>query len=156
MSQSEMPSADSFQLMSNSFKAGEVLPTRYTCDGDNISPHLRWSNAPEESKSFALSMIDPDAPGGEFVHWLVYNIPADMVALAEGKVLNKVAPELRNDFSQTNYGGPCPPAGRHRYIFTVYALDAETINPKTKEQFLELTAQHALAKAELMGTYQRP
>lgn len=156
MSQPETSTVDAFRLTSNSFEEGSAIPARYTCDAENIAPHLRWSNAPVETKSFALSMTDPDAPNGEFTHWLVYNIPGDMVALVEGKVLNKVAPEIMNDFNQTNYGGPCPPAGKHRYIFTIYALDVESVHMTTKAQFADLVAEHTIAKAELMGTYQRP
>lgn len=152
---SPKPPTEGFRLISKNFEHGQEIPDKFTCDGVNVSPHLRWTDAPEDAQSFALSMIDPDAPGGDFVHWMVYNIPGDMIAFSEAKVLNKVADEAISDFQQTNYRGPCPPSGKHRYFFTIYALDIDRADVKTKEGFKELVEQHTIEKAELMGTYRR-
>ena len=143
------------------FRKGARIPVDYTCDGRNISPEIRWSGAPEETKSFAIYMFDPDA--GDFVHWLVYNIPASLEGLPED--LPKMA-ELeggirqgKNSFGGTGYGGPCPPKGRppHRYVFRVYALGStlELMPAASREAFLTAIEEHILAVGEYQGLYGR-
>jgi len=141
------------ELESNSFESEGLIPSRYTCDGQDISPHLKWSKYPDETKSFALTCVDPDAPMGEFIHWLVYNIPANVSELNEGK--KAPGKEVTNDFKRLEYGGPCPPSGTHRYFFTVYALDREMTEDLSRDNFRERVEEHSLAKAVLMGRYSR-
>lgn len=115
-------------ILSNSFNEGDFMPSKYTCEGKNISPELHWTNYPAETKSFALICKDPDAPGKTWIHWILFNIPSKINQLQED-FENKVNNEFnfnrgKNDFNTLNYGGPCPPKGHgvHNYIFTVYAL----------------------------------
>ena len=151
------------ELKSSVFKNGETIPVKYTCDGDDISPPLSWSGAPAGTKSFVLIMDDPDAPMGTWVHWVVYNIPANVTNLPE-----KVPPEEKlkdgtlqgkNSWGRIGYGGPCPPppTGAHRYFFKLYAIDKVlSLGPgATKEKVLKAIEGHVLSKAELMGRYKR-
>lgn len=108
---------DSLSVTSSAFSEGETIPGRYTCDGDDTSPPLEWSGAPEGTGAFALIVDDPDARG--FVHWAVADIPGDRMSLGEGE---SAGIEGRNDFGRSGYGGPCPPSGTHRYVFTIFAL----------------------------------
>jgi len=154
--------AMSIQLTSTAFAEGKPIPAKYTCDGADLSPPLKWSNVPEGTKSLALISDDPDAPVGTWVHWVIYNIPPDATELAEGlpksEVLTNGAKQGMTDFKRIGYGGPCPPPGRpHRYFFKVYALDAELdLKPgATKQQLLRAMDGHILAEGQLMGTYQR-
>jgi Raf kinase inhibitor-like YbhB/YbcL family protein len=151
------------KLTSASFKHKGEIPARYTCEGDDVSPDLVWSGAPARTKSFALVVDDPDAPDPRapktiWVHWIVYDLPATVTSLAEGiRQLPIGAREGRNDWGRTGYGGPCPPVGRHRYFFKLYALDTvlgdlSTPDRATLERAME---GHLLAKAELIGTYQK-
>ena len=142
------------KLLSEDFKENEEIPSRFTCDGENICPHLRWEGVPEGTRSFALSMTDPDAPGGTFVHWLVHDIPKDVRSIERGG-LPVGARQVKNDFGEERYGGPCPPSGTHRYYLTLYALDAEHLRDINRGNFFKLADEHSLAKAELMGTYRR-
>lgn len=142
------------ELTSTSFHNNELIPAKYTCDGENISPPLSWSGAPEETKSFAFICADPDAPRRTFVHWIVYNIRAQMNAMQEGAVPDG-AQQAKNDFHTQSYGGPCPPSGTHRYFFTLYALDVPEINGNTASGVVQTVEQHTIAKAELIGLYQR-
>ena len=110
------------------FHEGGSIPARYTCDGEDVSPPLEWSGVPEGAKSLALTCDDPDAPSGLWVHWVVFDLPPSVTGLAEGVPPN---PEIsgggrqgKNDFRKIGYGGPCPPSGTHRYVFTLYALDS--------------------------------
>jgi Raf kinase inhibitor-like YbhB/YbcL family protein len=143
------------------FKEGEIIPSKYTCDGENISPPLSWKNAPAETKSFALLIDDPDAPAGDWVHWIIYNIPAAIHELKEGasskKLLPKEAIEGITDFRKTGYGGPCPPSGIHRYFFKLYALSTALQLPAgvTKKQLLEAMKGHIISEAALIGKYKR-
>jgi Raf kinase inhibitor-like YbhB/YbcL family protein len=150
-----------FRLTSEAFTHEEAIPTRYSCDGEDLSPPLAWHNAPEGTVSFALINDDPDAPVGTWVHWVLFNIPSTTTALAED-----VSPELEfedgsrhgeNSWRRTDYGGPCPPGGTHRYIFKLYALDTQLDfdNAPTKEELLQAMEGHILAETELMGTYAR-
>jgi len=143
------------KLESQAFNEQNDIPVMYTCDGDDISPHLFWSEFPVETKSFALTCIDPDAPMGDFNHWFVANIPATTVQLKDGCSCPKGAIEVENDFGKKPYGGPCPPSGKHQYIFKIYALDVAKLDGLTNENFLEEVQIHTLDSAELTGLYQR-
>jgi hypothetical protein len=152
-------------LTSSAFRHEGEIPARYTCDGDDLSPPLSWSGVPKETKSLVLIVDDPDAPDPKaprmvWVHWLLYNLPPDTTALAEGvkhTQLPKGALEGVNDWKRTGYGGPCPPIGRHRYFHKLYALDAVLPDLKrpTKAKLEQAMKGHVLAHAELIGTYQR-
>ncbi len=148
------------QLASTSFLNGEIIPARHTCQGKDISPELHWIDPPENTKSFALIADDPDAPAGTWVHWVLYNIPANMKALAEGAVAGNGMRQGRNDFRNNSYGGPCPPHGHgsHRYFFKLYALD-DVLNLEpgaTKAVLQDAMKGHILAEAALMGRFERP
>lgn len=148
-------------LKSESLKDG-MVPKEFTCDGENKSPALTWSAPPEGSKSLALTVTDPDAPSGTFTHWVLYNLPANTNGLPEG-VPNQAqlahgGRQGKSDFGKVGYGGPCPPAGKpHRYIFTLYALDAELDVPAgaPRDHVEEAMRGHVLAKGELTARYGR-
>lgn len=148
-------------LSSDVFSDGEAIPSRFTCDGEDVSPPLSWSGAPEQTQSFALSMDDPDAPVGVFTHWVLFNVPASAQGLPEGvpksERLDTGGVQGRNDFGQTGYGGPCPPGGTHHYRFFLYALDAALdLDPgASKQQVLDVIQGHILGEAQLTGTYAR-
>lgn len=145
------------------FQEGDPIPKRYTCDGLDISPPIRWSNFPEGTKSFVLIMDDPDAPIGTFTHWIIYDIPPQVSELDEGipKVEEiSLVKQGINDFGYVGYGGPCPPKGHghHRYYFRVYALDIESLglSPRaTRKQVEERMRGHILAEGSVMGRYRR-
>jgi Raf kinase inhibitor-like YbhB/YbcL family protein len=154
------------KLGSPAFAAGTAIPARYTCDGADVSPPLAWSDAPRSAKSFALVVDDPDAPDPKaprmrWVHWVVYDLPADARAVREAvrgvKDLPAGARMGRNDWNKAAWGGPCPPVGRHRYFFTLYALDTVLGDrgPLTRHDLEQAFDGHVLAQAELMGTYER-
>lgn len=112
------------QLTSPAFKNGGTIPDDYTCNGENVSPPLAWANFPADTESFALTIDDPDAPSGIWVHWVLYNLPPQTTSLAAGQSLPESAREGYNDFGSIGYGGPCPPSGkRHNFVFKIYALD---------------------------------
>jgi len=149
-------------LSSPAFQAAAEIPKLHTCDGADVSPPLRWSGAPAGTKSFALIADDPDAPVGTWVHWVLYDLPADTTQLPQGVPKDETiaggAKQGTNDFRRVGYGGPCPPPGRpHRYFFKLYALDAPTnLKPRaTKAEVLRAIEGHVLVQAELMGTYGR-
>jgi len=152
----------SFVLKSSSFKNGERIPVKHTCEGEDISPQLTWEGVPQGTKSFALICDDPDAPMGTWVHWVVYNIPDSVNSLPEGvekadTVFGYIY-QGRNSFGRIGYGGPCPPRGpAHRYFFKLYALDFVPALKAgaTKEQVLNAISGHILGTAELMGIYSR-
>jgi Raf kinase inhibitor-like YbhB/YbcL family protein len=150
-----------FELKSSAFSSGSSIPSKYTCDGQNISPSLTWSGAPADTKSFALISDDPDAPMGTWVHWVAWNIPASSNSLKEdmdkGAHLSDGTNQGISDFKRPGYGGPCPPSGTHRYFFKLYALDTELDIPatSTKKDLEAAMKGHILAKAELVGTYTR-
>ena len=152
----------SLQLASSAFTEGSAIPSKYTCDGQDISPPLKWSSVPPGAKSLALICDDPDAPGGMWVHWVLYNIPVTVTELPEGvPITDSVLGNARQgvtDFRRVGYGGPCPPRGNpHRYFFKLYALDVE-LNLKskaTKKDVVEAMRNHVLAEGQLMGTYKR-
>lgn len=149
-------------LMSSAFDKGGNIPVKYTCDGPDVSPPLKWSGLPAGTKSICLIAHDPDAPVGDWVHWVLYNLPPETAGLPEnlekGEKLTNGALQGINDFRRVGYGGPCPPPGpAHRYFFKVYALD-EMLNlpPKATRKGLEKAMEgHVLDKAELMGKYGR-
>jgi Raf kinase inhibitor-like YbhB/YbcL family protein len=150
------------QVNSKTISPGGEFPKRETCDGQNTSPQLGWSGAPPATKSLALILDDPDAPGGTFTHWLMWNIPAGAHELPENVPRNAEladgARQGRNDFGKAGYGGPCPPAGKpHRYFFRLYALDiALAVKAGVGRAELERALQgHILARGELMGRYGR-
>ena len=143
------------KLMSDSFKENELIAKAYTCDGEDVSPHIRWEEAPDDTKSFALTCIDPDAPGGSFIHWLICNIPKDINSIPEAGPLPKGAKEIENDFGKTSYGGPCPPSGTHRYVFTLYALNVERIDDINEANFVKKVQEHKIDSCTLMGLYKR-
>ncbi|GIX49181.1 MAG: UPF0098 protein [Candidatus Tectimicrobiota bacterium] len=154
--------AMAFSLQSSAFAPGATIPKKYTCDGPDVSPPLRWSDPPAGTKSFALIMDDPDAPVGTWVHWVLYDLPPTLRELPEDvpktETLASGAKQGLNDFRRVGYGGPCPPRGpAHRYFFKLYALDsALQLAPRaTKKQVEAAMAGHVLAQAELMGRYQR-
>ena len=154
-------------LSSPVFVAAAAIPARFTCDGPDISPPLAWSGAPAGTRSFALIIEDPDAPDPAapkrvWVHWVLYNVPASVTSLPEGASTVRLplgAREGKHDGGGTGYSGPCPPIGRHRYFHRLYALDAELpdLGERAGKADLERAmAGHILARAELMGTYERP
>ncbi|MGB8367060.1 MAG: YbhB/YbcL family Raf kinase inhibitor-like protein [Candidatus Babeliales bacterium] len=175
-----------FQIESSAFKEGGMIPAKYTCDGTDISPPLAWHNAPSETKSFVLICDDPDASSGTWAHWVVYDIPSKVTELSEGIFVKKLgAIEGVNSWgtSRRGYGGPCPPSGRHRYYFKLYALNVDKLVVKvpaaekangpriieyapgvnklaegilaTKNDVLQVMQGHVLAEAQLMGNYER-
>ena len=152
----------SLQLSSPAFPHGEAIPAKYTADGADVSPPLQWSDPPAETRSFVLICDDPDAPRGTWVHWLIWNIPADARRLPEGIPTKRELPDGArqgtNDFGRIGYGGPAPPPGKpHRYFFRLYALDTVLDVPAgARRPELEQAMQgHVLARGELMGTYGR-
>jgi Raf kinase inhibitor-like YbhB/YbcL family protein len=155
----------SFQLASTAFAAGGDIPAVYTCDGNDVSPPLTWSGTPAGTRSLALIVDDPDAPDPAapkvvWVHWLLYNLPADLQALHLGLItptLPKGTLEGRNDWKETGWRGPCPPIGRHRYFFRLYALDTVLPDLKLPDRAAldKAMAGHVLARAELMGYYKK-
>jgi Raf kinase inhibitor-like YbhB/YbcL family protein len=152
----------SIQLTSSAFADGQPIPARFTCTGDDLSPPLAWSGAPETAQSFALIMDDPDAPGGTWVHWVVYNLPASTASLPEAvqpdEQLAGGGLHGKNSWKKTGYGGPCPPSGTHHYVFRLYALDAllELDAGATEKDLAGPMEGHILARGQLVGTYQKP
>ncbi len=149
------------KLESSAFAAGAEIPMRYTGDGEDVSPPLAWSDLPAGTKSLALIVDDPDAPGPPaprmvWVHWVLFNIPPSTTSLSEGvRTLPAGTGEGLNDWKRTGYGGPAPPIGRHRYVFKLYALDEKLslAGPPTKAQLEKAMRGHILAQATLIGTY---
>lgn len=147
--------AVALEITSQDFKNNQLIPAIHTCDGNDISPQLSWSGAPAGTKSFALTCIDPDAPAGDFTHWLVYDIPAAINNFPRGEPLPANVKEAENDFGKRKYGGPCPPSGTHRYLFTLYALKTEKLEGVTKNNFLQKVSENQLTKTLLTGLYKR-
>ena len=149
------------QITSSAFTEGSMIPAKYTCDGQDISPPLEWENAPTVTKSFAIISDDPDAPVGTWVHWVVYNIPSNIMKLDENvkpeKEFENGMRQGNNSWPKIGYGGPCPPSGTHRYYFKLYALNTIlNIEPgATKEQVLQAMKGHIIKEAQLMGKYKR-
>jgi Raf kinase inhibitor-like YbhB/YbcL family protein len=144
------------QISSPAFSNGADIPTKHTCDGEDVAPPLEWSGVPKQSKSIAVICDDPDAPSGTFTHWVVYDIPASTQRLAERTSTGKAGV---NSFGKTGFGGPCPPKKdqAHHYHFHVYALDVESLGPAglSKEDAMQAMRGHIVAEGELVGTYKR-
>jgi Raf kinase inhibitor-like YbhB/YbcL family protein len=155
----------SLALTSPAFQHEGRIPSRFTCEGKDLAPELRWSGVPANAKSLALVVDDPDAPDPKapkmtYVHWVLYDIPPDATGLAEsarGADVPAGAVQGTNDWKRTGYGGPCPPIGRHRYFFKLYALDTVLggLGAATKPQLEAAMKGHVVAQATLMGTYQK-
>lgn len=155
----------SLTLTSASFEAGGEIPTKYTCEGEDISPPLTWSDLPEGTRSLALVVDDPDAPDPAapkmiWVHWVLYNLPPSATGLGENvgsAGLPEGTLEGVNDWKRAGYGGPCPPIGRHRYFHKLYALDTvlPDLGRPTKAELVRAMKGHVLAEVELIGTYQK-
>jgi len=149
------------EVKSTAFQGGGMIPKQYTCDGADVSPPLSWTSVPEGTKTIALICDDPDAPMGTWVHWVLFNLPADVKELPENvptqMTLETGGVQGTNDFGNIGYGGPCPPGGTHRYYFKLYALDTQ-INLQagaTKRDLLKAMEGHTLAEGQLMGKYRR-
>jgi Raf kinase inhibitor-like YbhB/YbcL family protein len=152
-------------LTSGAFTHGAAIPLRHTCEGPDLSPPLAWSGLPAGTRSLALIVDDPDAPDPAapkmtWVHWVLYNLPGDTTRLGEGITSGDLPTgtlEGLTDFKRTGWGGPCPPIGRHRYYFKLYALDTPLSLPsrQTKAQVLKAMAGHVLGETVLMGTYEK-
>lgn len=149
------------QLISQAFSEGAMIPTRYTCDGEDVSPPLSWTDLPPETGSFALICEDPDAPVGTWDHWVLFNIPASATGLPEAvpatATLDDGSVHGNNSWRRLGYGGPCPPGGTHRYIFSLFALDIklDLKSGATKSGLLKAMEGHILAQTRLMGKYRR-
>lgn len=145
------------ELQSQAFAENEPIPMRYTCDGENVHPPLTLVAVPSNVRSLALIVYDPDAPTGDFTHWIVWNIPPDTAEITED-ALPPGTVEGLTDFGKSGYGGPCPPSGSHRYYFELYALDVAELPLEASATRSELEAAmngHIIEQAALMGTYQR-
>lgn len=149
------------KLSSDAFTNEALIPSEYSCEGEDSSPFLKWDNAPSGTKCFALTCVDPDAPMGDWIHWITWNIPADWKSLPKN-----ISPDDQSQFTQginswgrTGYGGPCPPVGHgpHRYYFTLYALDKELSLDSLAQidDLLQAIKDHIIEKAEIMGKYER-
>lgn len=156
-----MSQAEALKLESPAFRNKGLIPVQFTCEGNDVSPPLHWSEGPQGTKSFALIVDDPDAPDPAapqrtWVHWVVYNIPADIKMIKEGTLPHGAESGL-NDWKKTTWGGPCPPIGRHRYFYKLYALDTILKFKKSPSKAdLESSMKgHILAQTELVGLYEK-
>ena len=149
------------KITSSAFAEGGMIPSKYTCDGADVSPPLQWDAVPEGTKSIALISDDPDAPMGTWVHWVLFNLPAQTRELPENvppdETLPNGAKQGITDFGRVGYGGPCPPSGTHRYFFKIYALDTELQidTGAGKRGLLKAMEGHILGQGQLMGKYKR-
>lgn len=152
---SEQKIPTTMRIQSLAFTHNQQIPSKYTCDGENINPPLTFSDIPEGAKSLALINDDPDAPVGTWIHWTVWNIPPQTKEVKENGKPEGV--EGTTSFGKPGYGGPCPPSGTHRYFFKLYALDTilELNTSATKQDLEEAMAGHILAQGELIGLYAR-
>jgi len=144
------------KINSSAFSEEETIPKKYTCEGEDVNPPLEFKGTPKDTKSLALIVDDPDAPGKTFVHWLVWNIDPEIKKIEENSV-PEGAIQGKTGFGKTEYGGPCPPSGEHRYFFKFYALDKELDLPSgaEKEDLKESMEDHILEEAQLVGVYTR-
>jgi Raf kinase inhibitor-like YbhB/YbcL family protein len=148
------------QVFSSAFADGSRIPELHTCDGADLSPALEWGGEPPETRSFALIVEDPDAPNGTWCHWLLYDLPVTVHAVAQGYRPGMPGLSGTNDFGKLGYGGPCPPKGHgpHRYIFKLYALDVETLGlgeGAKRQKFLQAVGGHTLGEAQYSGRFER-
>jgi len=143
------------KITSSAFENNQLIPSKYTCDGENINPPLLISDVPTEAQSLVLIMDDPDAPMGTWVHWTLFNIDSKTIEIAEDSVPSGAIQGRTN--SANNYGGPCPPSGTHRYFFKLYALDTELdlTAEADKAQIEQVMQNHIIDQAELIGRYSR-
>jgi len=149
-----------FQIFSSSFADGGWIPDLNTCQGADVSPSLEWMGEPPETRSFALIVDDPDAPGGTWDHWLLYDLGSKSHNLAQGYKIGSLGVSGKNSWGKPGYGGPCPPKGHgpHRYFFRIYALDVNTLGLPAGAQRGELEKKmkgHVLAEAQYMGRFER-
>ncbi len=158
----KMPSSiEKIEMKSDAFQSGELIPQKYTCDGEDVSPSLFWGKVPPNTKELVLICDDPDAPMGTWVHWVVYGISPETAGLPENVAQKDTTAGLRqgkSSFGKTGYGGPCPPKGKpHRYFFKLYAIDKTTDSKPgaAKADILKIIEGHVLAQGELMGRYGR-
>lgn len=142
------------KITSPAFQNNDMIPSKYTCDGENISPPLRITDVPDIAQSLSLINDDPDAPAGNWVHWVVWNIDPNTMDIVE-KTVMEGAVEGKNSFGDNGYGGPCPPGGTHRYFFKIYALDKEIELDKSKgkKELEQAMENHVLEEAQLVGLY---
>jgi Raf kinase inhibitor-like YbhB/YbcL family protein len=159
--QGRQPAHSTFRIESAAFKEGSLIPMRFSCHGENVSPQLSWSNPPAGVRSFALIVEDPDAPAGTWTHWVLFNLPAQARAMGENTPRQDELPngglQGKNSFGNVGYGGPCPPAGKaHRYFFRLYALDIvlDLQAGAEKSEVLAAMKGHVLGEAQLMGRFQ--
>jgi hypothetical protein len=156
-----MKGGKKMQIVSPAFKNQELIPSKYTCDGANISPPIQWEQVPAGAQSLALIMEDPDAPSGTFFHWVLYDLPPSLTGLPEkvpsDKTLANGGKQGTNSYKKIGYGGPCPPNGTHRYYFKLYALDTKLNldSGMTRDDLLKSIKGHILAEVELIGKYKR-
>lgn len=143
------------RVTSTAFAAQQSIPAEYTCDGAQAAPPLAWSRVPAQTRSIALLVEDPDAAGGAFTHWLITGLSPEVSALAAGGALPTGAVAAKNDKGEVGYAAICPPTGRHRYHFRVYALETTIPPPGSKDDFLASIDGHVLAQGELVATYQK-
>ena len=151
------------KIKSSAFKEGGSIPSKYSCEDENVSPQLHWNEVSKEIKSYAIILDDPDAPDGNFVHWVIFNIPGTMKELHENVTPSRNIPDEvmlgTNSFGRIGYGGPCPPPGKpHHYYFRIFALDTilhHVESGSTKLQLINAMEGHILATGELMGKYKR-
>jgi Raf kinase inhibitor-like YbhB/YbcL family protein len=151
----EPKAGQTLHVTSQAFRANSAIPREYTCEGADISPPLAWSNVPPDTKSIAVLVDDPDAPGGTVLHWLVTGLSGSATSLGKGAELPEGAIAVKNTRGQPGYMGPCPPSGRHRYRFNVFALDRSPGSPQTREDFENAIEGHVLAHGVLVGTYEK-
>jgi len=151
----EPPARAQLKVSSTAFAANGDIPAEYTCEGVEHSPPLGWSGVPSEARSIAILVQDPDATNGTFTHWIVTGLPAATVGLAAGAALPEGAVAGKSDNGKAGWTGPCPPSGRHRYIFHVYALDIPLAKQLTRSDFVTAIAGHVVAQGELVGMYQK-
>jgi Raf kinase inhibitor-like YbhB/YbcL family protein len=154
-SPTEGASEMAMQITSTAFEEGATIPVKYTCDGEDVSPPLMLSGVPEGTHSLALISDDPDAPGGTWVHWVLFNLPTDTDSLPEG--VQGIGTDGNNSWRRQGYGGPCPPSGIHRYFFKLYALDStlDLEEGASKDDVEQAMQDHILAQTQLMGKYGR-
>lgn len=146
------------KVMSHSFKEGEEIPVLFTCDGQDISPHLMWEKGPEGTRGYVMIMDDPDAPKGTWVHWVVFNISSTVTKFDQGSDLQLADAVMgKNSWGKNQYGGPCPPSGTHRYYFKIYALDTQLDLDESaaKEDVISAMKGHVVAQGSLMGRYSK-
>lgn len=143
------------KLTSKNFTDGGKLPAKYTCDGESVAPEFTWLEYPAETKSFVLTCNDPDAPGGNFIHWIVINIPLETTGIPEGVVNINGGEGIKNDFGKEEYGAPCPPGGSHHYIFSIYALNTAKLENIDKNNLESQIKPYILDKAQITSLYSR-